>query len=66
MLLQDAGAPFNPLGDKGSELGVESGSAAIGGLGVHLIWQLTDRQAYCHQDGRNVLTLGKDIQQPRD
>ncbi len=58
----DSGIPFNPMSDRGSELGVESDSAAIGGLGVHLIWQLTDHQAYCHQDGHNVLTLGKNVE----
>ncbi len=56
----DRGIPFNPL-DQGerSPLGREIASAGIGGLGVHLVTQLTDRQSYRRREGRNVLQVEK-------
>ena len=56
----DAGIPFDPLAQaQRSELGTETESAAIGGLGVHLLEALTDEQLYSYRDGRNQLRLTK-------
>ncbi|MEI6377281.1 MAG: ATP-binding protein [bacterium] len=33
----------------------------IGGLGIHFIKKLTDTQSYERSDGRNILTLTKEI-----
>jgi sigma-B regulation protein RsbU (phosphoserine phosphatase) len=58
--VRDAGAAFNPLQDaKRSTLGADIDSAEIGGLGVHLLTQLTDRQQYRREDGLNVLRVEK-------
>ncbi|MEH6586730.1 MAG: SpoIIE family protein phosphatase [Halioglobus sp.] len=60
--IRDQGAPFDPLHEgHRSELGADIDSAEIGGLGVHLITQLTDRQSYRRDDGYNVLRVEKDI-----
>jgi sigma-B regulation protein RsbU (phosphoserine phosphatase) len=57
---RDAGIPFDPLAEaQRSELGAESESAAIGGLGVHLLEALTDAQEYSYRDGENRLRLFK-------
>jgi sigma-B regulation protein RsbU (phosphoserine phosphatase) len=56
----DEGFPFNPIKDSHrSTLGSDIVSAEIGGLGVHLVTQLTDKQSYRRHQGRNVLTVLK-------
>lgn len=61
----DCGLAFDPLTEaRRSELGSEIESAAIGGLGVHLIEGLTDEQHYQRVDCRNRLTLIKFLVQP--
>ncbi|MEM1403813.1 MAG: SpoIIE family protein phosphatase [Pseudomonadota bacterium] len=54
----DAGVPFDPLtGAHGAELGATTEDAEIGGLGVHLITRLTNRQFYRRESGRNILRM---------
>jgi sigma-B regulation protein RsbU (phosphoserine phosphatase) len=56
----DRGIPFDPLAEaERSQLGADIESAAIGGLGVHLIEGLTDEQHYRRADGENQLRLVK-------
>jgi sigma-B regulation protein RsbU (phosphoserine phosphatase) len=56
----DAGAAFNPLEDgQRSTLGADIDSAEIGGLGVHLVTQLTDEQSYRREGDRNLLQVIK-------
>ena len=58
-----AGKAFNPLEDaRRSPLGADIDSAEIGGLGVHLITQLTDHQSYRHEGGYNILRVEKQRQ----
>jgi sigma-B regulation protein RsbU (phosphoserine phosphatase) len=60
--VRDRGRPFDPL-DTGhrAKLGANTDSAAVGGLGVHLVTQFSDRQVY-HRDGdTNVLRIEKDL-----
>ena len=58
----DPGAAFDPLREgQRSTLGADIDSAEIGGLGVHLVTQLTDRQSYRREDGFNVLRVEKDL-----
>lgn len=62
MEFRDAGIPFDPLEEaKRSELGSDTESAAIGGLGVHLLEGLTDRQVYRRQGDENCLVLIKHL-----
>jgi sigma-B regulation protein RsbU (phosphoserine phosphatase) len=45
--IRDEGVAFNPLQDaRRATLGADIESAEIGGLGVHLVTQLTDEQLY--------------------
>ncbi len=56
----DPGRPLDPLeSGRRAPLGRESDSADVGGLGVHLITRLTDRQSYRRLAGRNVLQVEK-------
>ena len=58
----DKGRAFNPLIDSHrSTLGADIESAEIGGLGVHLITQLTDQQHYQRDGERNILRIVKSM-----
>ena len=58
--VSDSGTAFNPLEDsQRSTLGADIDSAEIGGLGVHLITQLSDSQDYRRAHGRNILRVVK-------
>ena len=62
LLAKDTGIAFNPLLDaRRAELGTEIESAEIGGLGVHLVTILTDRQHYQRDGEHNVLAIEKDL-----
>jgi anti-sigma regulatory factor (Ser/Thr protein kinase) len=59
--ISDNGTPFNPLllpkvdTDKGIE------DRPIGGLGIHFVKNLTLSQHYEYKDGKNFLTLVKEL-----
>lgn len=63
--VRDPGLAFNPLSDgHRSALGADIESAEIGGLGVHLVTHLTDRQHYRREGGYNILRVEKDLPDP--
>lgn len=54
----DPGIAFNPLTEaRVATLGTDIESAEIGGLGIHLITELTDSQNYCRVQDRNILRV---------
>jgi len=53
----DAGPRFNPLESPGVEVVTDLASQRIGGLGIHLIRNLTDALHYRREGDKNVLTL---------
>jgi phosphoserine phosphatase RsbU/P len=58
----DGGIAFDPLRQsQRSAHGADIESAAIGGLGVHLIIELTDRQSYRREGEQNILRIEKDL-----
>ena len=60
--IRDPGTAFDPLQEgHRSTLGADTDSAEIGGLGVHLVTKLTDRQSYRREDGFNILRVEKDL-----
>jgi anti-sigma regulatory factor (Ser/Thr protein kinase) len=62
LTLQDQGRPFDPLSIPPADTGAAIEARVPGGLGVHLIRQLSDRQHYhWHPQRGNVLTLEKDL-----
>lgn len=65
--VRDRGQAFNPLHDgHRSTLGADIESAEIGGLGVHLITQLTDKQSYRRENETNVLRVEKNLSAAQD
>ncbi|MEP6389802.1 MAG: SpoIIE family protein phosphatase [Halioglobus sp.] len=60
--IQDQGSPFDPLSEaRRAELGQDIDHAQVGGLGVHLITQLTQRQDYRREEGKNILRVIKQL-----
>ena len=59
--VRDDAAPFDPLSlaPVDIEAGIEE--RAIGGLGIHLVREMTDSVAYAREDGHNVLTFTIDM-----
>jgi two-component system, cell cycle response regulator DivK len=62
--LSDHGRPFNPLAKAAPDLSLTWDERPIGGLGIHLVQTLTDRQTYRHSEAEgNQLTLSKHLPQ---
>lgn len=60
LMFSDAGIPFDPFTDAPhTALGNDIDSAEVGGLGVHLITRLTDRQSYQRSNNKNIVGLEK-------
>jgi sigma-B regulation protein RsbU (phosphoserine phosphatase) len=58
--IRDEGLAFNPLVEaQQANLGATIEDTQIGGLGVHLITALTDRQSYRREGGCNILRVTK-------
>jgi len=61
--VRDPGIPFNPLAEaRRADLGAGTDAAEVGGLGVHLITELTDGQTYRRENGCNILRVSKRLQ----
>lgn len=59
--LATSGAPFDPTGEARMPEPDESGELPEGGYGLALIQACIDRMEYRHRDGKNVLTLVKNV-----
>ena len=59
--LEDDGIPYNPLNAPPPDLDVPIEQRKIGGLGVHLMKNLVDHLEYHYENGRNRLTMTKQI-----
>ena len=61
IIIEDNGKPFNPLLLPEVDTAKEIKDRPIGGLGIHFVKKLTDSQHYEYKDGKNVLTLTKEL-----
>ena len=59
--LEDSGKPFNPLEKEDPDITLSAEDRPIGGLGIFLCKQLMDEMAYAYENGRNKLTMKKNI-----
>lgn len=57
----DSGLPFNPLEKACPDLTLSADERPIGGLGIFLVTQLMDEVRYTCPEGKNVLTMIKNI-----
>ncbi len=60
--LRDAGVPFNPLEKEEPDTNLPANERKIGGLGIFLCKKMMDSIHYRYEDGNNVLTMTKKIQ----
>lgn len=61
--IEDHGIPFNPLEKIDPDFPDNVESANIGGLGIHIIRKLMDNVTYERKQGKNKLTMRKNIQE---
>jgi anti-sigma regulatory factor (Ser/Thr protein kinase) len=61
--IEDDGTPFNPLEKIDPDFPANVESAKIGGLGILIIRKLIDSIGYERKQGKNKLTMKKNIQE---
>jgi serine/threonine-protein kinase RsbW len=61
--IEDNGIPFNPLEKIDPDFPDNVESANIGGLGIHIIRKLMDNVSYERKQGKNKLSMRKNIQE---
>lgn len=59
--ITDSGIPFDPTKTKDADTTLSAEERPIGGLGIFLVKQLMDKISYERANGKNVLTLQKNI-----
>ena len=57
----DHGTPYDPLSKQDPDVTLDAEHREIGGLGIFMTKQLMDDVAYEYQDGKNILTLKKNL-----
>lgn len=62
MQFTDDGVPFDPLARPEPDLDSTHEDRGVGGLGVHLVRNLTDEATYRREADRNILTVGRRLQ----
>lgn len=60
-VLTDTGKEFDPTLMPDADVNLAAEDRQIGGLGIFLIRQIMNQVEYQRIDGKNVLTLGKDL-----
>lgn len=61
IVITDTGIAFNPLARQEPDLTLSLEERPIGGLGIYLVKQLMTEVNYNRSDGKNILTMTKDI-----
>ena len=62
-VLTDSGKEFDPTQAPDTDVALSAEERKIGGLGIFLIRQIMNKVEYQRIEGKNVLTLGKDLQE---
>lgn len=57
----DSGIPYNPLEKVDPDTSLSAEEREIGGLGIYMVKKSMDDITYEYKDGKNVLTIRKDI-----
>ena len=61
LTVEDNGAMFDPTKDTEAQISTPLETRQVGGLGLHLVKELSDRVSYDFVDGKNRLTLEHDL-----
>ncbi|WP_142848225.1 ATP-binding protein [Telmatospirillum sp. J64-1] len=62
-IVSDGGRPFDPLSLPPPDLDASLDERQVGGLGIHFMRQLMDNVSYQYSNGRNILTMKKNLVQ---
>ena len=57
----DHGIPYDPLAKEDPDLSLSPQEREIGGLGIFMTKKLMDDVCYVYEDGKNILTLKKNL-----
>ena len=60
----DSGTPYNPLEKDDPDITLSTGERRIGGLGIFLVKKNMDRVGYKYENGKNIFSMTKIINQP--
>ena len=60
-IISDSGAAFDPTARNNVDITAGVDERPIGGLGIHLIREIMDKVSYERRDGKNILTITKNI-----
>ncbi len=58
---EDKGIPYDPLAKADPDITLSAEERQIGGLGVYLVKKNMDSVDYRYEDGKNILTIKKEI-----
>ena len=58
----DEGKPYNPLEKPDPDITLSAEERKIGGLGIFMVKKYVDNIFYEYKDGKNILTIEKNIQ----
>ena len=58
---RDRGIPYNPLEKADPDITLSAEEREIGGLGIYMVKQSMDKVEYRYEDGCNILTIEKSI-----
>ncbi len=61
IILSDDAAPFDPLAQAAPDLSLPIEERPIGGLGIHMLRQMSTGFAYAFENGRNIVTITKQL-----
>lgn len=62
IIFEDDGIPYNPLLKEDPDITLSAEERKIGGLGIYIVKKSMDQVEYHYQNGKNILTIRKDIQ----
>lgn len=57
----DQGIPYDPLAKDDPDITLSAEQRGIGGLGIFLVKKNMDHVTYDYKDGRNILTISKNL-----
>lgn len=60
----DDGQPFDPLAAPAPDLHIDPEERPIGGLGIYLLRQMSDRMEYRRDGDKNRITISKAVRSP--
>ena len=60
-IVTDTGQPFDPTAAPEVDTALDLDDRPIGGLGIHLVRKIMDRVQYERTDGKNILSMTKNI-----